>query len=352
MTSMHQRVRVDRALQISLQWSLHLGLQRLAAWVVALVTALVTALCLPLLAQAQGWDMPTGYAPTNFHTVNNVAFAEAVGKASGGKLAIKVHPGASLYKMPEIKRAVQQGQVPIGEVLMVTLVNENALYGADGLPFLANSYDSAKKLWSVQRPYIEKLLDAQGLMLMYAVPWPPQGLFVPKEVNAVADMNGLNWRAYDKQTARMGELFKARPVTIQAAEVAQALATGRINSLVSSAQSGVDYKAWESVKFFYDVQAWLPKNMIIANKAAFNGLDKALQGQLLAEARKAEEAGWASSVRTAESTKQTLASNGMKVAAPGAKLAGELSAIGRQMVDEWLATAGADGKSLVDAFRR
>jgi TRAP-type C4-dicarboxylate transport system substrate-binding protein len=231
-------------------------------------------------------------------------------------------------------------------------VDPAALYGVDGLPFLANSYDSAKKLWSVQRPYIEKLLDAQGLMLMYAVPWPPQGLFVPKEVNAVADMNGLNWRAYDKQTARMGELFKARPVTIQAAEVAQALATGRINSLVSSAQSGVDYKAWESVKFFYDVQAWLPKNMIIANKAAFNGLDKALQGQLLAEARKAEEAGWASSVRTAESTKQTLASNGMKVAAPGAKLAGELSAIGRQMVDEWLATAGADGKSLVDAFRR
>jgi TRAP-type C4-dicarboxylate transport system substrate-binding protein len=278
---------------------------------------------------AQSWDMPTGYAPTNFHTVNNVAFAEAVGKATAGKLAIKVHPGASLYKMPEIKRAVQQGQVPIGEVLMVTLVNENPLYGVDGLPFLANSYDSARKLWSVQRPYIEKLLDAQGLMLMYAVPWPPQGLFVP-----------------------MGELFKARPVTIQAAEVAQALATGRINSLVSSAQSGVDYKAWESVKFFYDVQAWLPKNMIIANKAAFNGLDKALQGQLLAEARKAEETGWASSVRTAESTKQTLASNGMKVAAPGAKLAGELSTIGRQMVDEWLASAGADGKSLVDAFRR
>ncbi len=303
-------------------------------------------------ANAQNWDMPTGYAPTNFHTVNNTAFAEAVGKASAGKLTIKVHPGASLYKMPEIKRAVQQGQVPIGEVLMVTLVNENPLYAVDGLPFLADSYDSARKLWSVQRPYIEKLLDAQGLMLLYAVPWPPQGLFVPKEVTSVADMSGLNWRAYDKQTARMGEIFKARPVTIQAAEVAQALATGRINSLVSSAQSGVDYKAWESVKFFYDVQAWLPKNMIIANKAAFNSLEKPVQAAVLAEARKAEDAGWALSKTTAESTKQTLAANGMKVAGPSPKLSGELSAVGKQIVDEWLATAGADGKALVDSFRK
>jgi TRAP-type C4-dicarboxylate transport system substrate-binding protein len=302
-------------------------------------------------AQAK-WDMPTGYAPTNFHTVNNTAFAEAVGAATGGRLAIRVHPGASLYKMPEIKRAVQQGQVAIGEVLMVTLVNENPLYAIDGLPFLASSYADARKLWSVQRPAIERLLDAQGLMLLYAVPWPGQGLFVPREINGVADMAGLNWRAYDKQTARMGELFKARPVTIQAAEVAQALATGRINSLVSSAQSGVDYKVWESVKFFYDVQAWLPKNMIIANRAAFNALDKASQTALLAEARKAEEAGWAASARVSETTRAQLASNGMKVSAPSAKLVSELNAIGNQLVDEWLAGAGAEGKALLDAYRR
>jgi TRAP-type C4-dicarboxylate transport system substrate-binding protein len=302
-------------------------------------------------AQAK-WDMPTGYAPTNFHTVNNTAFAEAVGTATGGRVAIRVHPGASLYKMPEIKRAVQQGQVPIGEVLMVTLVNENPVYAVDGLPFLASSHAEARKLWTVQRPVVERLLDAQGLMLLYAVPWPGQGLFVPREINGVADMAGLNWRAYDRQTARMGELFKARPVTIQAAEVAQALATGRINSLVSSAQSGVDYKVWESVKFFYDVQAWLPKNMIIANKAAFNALDKASQTALLAEARKAEEAGWAASARVAESTRAQLASNGMRVSAPSAKLVAELSAIGNQLVDEWLAGAGPEGKALLEAYRK
>jgi TRAP-type C4-dicarboxylate transport system substrate-binding protein len=211
--------------------------------------------------------------------------------------------------MPEIKRAVQQGQVPIGEVLMVTLVNENPVYAIDGLPFLASSHAEARKLWTVQRPVVERLLDAQGLMLLYAVPWPGQGLFVPREINGVADMAGLNWRAYDRQTARMGELFKARPVTIQAAE-------------------------------------------IIANKAAFNALDKASQTALLAEARKAEEAGWAASARVAESTRAQLASNGMRVSAPSAKLVAELSAIGNQLVDEWLAGAGPEGKALLEAYRK
>lgn len=301
---------------------------------------------------AQSWDLPSAYAPSNFHTVNLEKFAAGVKSATGGKLLLKIHPGASLYKATEIKRAVQAGQVPIGEILMVLLVNENPLYAVDGLPFVAASYGAARKLSDVQRPYIEKILDAQGLKLLYSVPWPPQGLYAPKEINSVADLAGLNFRAYDKQTSRIGELVRARPVTIQAAEVAQALATGKINSLISSAQSGVDYKAWESVKFFYDVQAWLPKNMVFVNKAAFDALDKAAQAALLAEAKKAEEAGWASSQATAESTKKTLAANGMKVLQPSPALVGEFNKIGQQMLDEWLATAGQDGKAVVDAFRK
>lgn len=320
-----------------------------------LLATLATGAVLALAAaasHAQSWDFPTPYAPSNFHTVNIEHFAAGVKQATQGKLALKVHSGASLYKMPEIKRAVQSGQVPIGEVLMVTLVNENALYAVDGLPFLASSYADAAKLWSAQRPYIERLLNIQGLRLLFAVPWPPQGLLTAKEVASAADLEGLNFRAYDKQTSRVGELIKARPVTIQAAEVAQALATGKINSLMSSAQSGVDYKAWESLKFFYDVQAWLPKNMVIVNKAAFAALDKPTQDALLAEAKKAEEAGWASSREVAEATKKTLADNGMKVRPPSPKLVADFNRVGKQLADEWLSGAGNDGKAIVDAYRK
>lgn len=319
------------------------------------ICAAVAALSLAtvsLSASAQSWDMPTAYAPANFHTVNIEKFASGVKEATGGKLNIKVHPGASLYKMPEIKRAVQTGQVPIGETLMVTLTNENPLYAVDGLPFLASSYEQAQKLWTIQRPYIDKLLAAQGMKLLFAVPWPPQGLLVNKPVNSAADLQGLNFRAYDKQTSRMGELFKARPVTIQAAEVAQALSAGKINSLISSAQSAVDYKAWESLKYFYDVQAWLPKNMVIVKVSELEKLPAPVRDAVIAEGKKAEAVGWASSREVAEATKKTLAANGMNVQAPSPKLVEDLNRIGQLMVDEWIATAGPDGKAVVEAYRK
>jgi len=319
----------------------------LCAAVAALSLATVS-----LSASAQSWDMPTAYAPANFHTVNIEKFASGVKEATGGKLNIKVHPGASLYKMPEIKRAVQTGQVPIGETLMVTLTNENPLYAVDGLPFLASSYEQAQKLWTIQRPYIDKLLAAQGMKLLFAVPWPPQGLLVNKPVNSAADLQGLNFRAYDKQTSRMGELFKARPVTIQAAEVAQALSAGKINSLISSAQSAVDYKAWESLKYFYDVQAWLPKNMVIVKVSELEKLPAPVRDAVIAEGKKAEAVGWASSREVAEATKKTLAANGMNVQAPSPKLVEDLNRIGQLMVDEWIATAGPDGKAVVEAYRK
>lgn len=324
---------------------LRISIRKLAVAVCAVALTMGNAL-------AENWDLPTGWAPTNFHVETMDAFAKGVNTATGGKLTITVHPSASLYKMPDIKRAVQQGQVPIGEFLMLMLVNESPIYAVDGLPFLANSYAAAKKLWTVQRPYVERQLDAQGLMLLYAVPWPPQGLYVPKEVNSMADLAGLNWRASDKTTARMGEIFRARPVTVNAAEVAQALATGRINSFFSSAQSGVDYKVWESLKYWYDVQGWLPKNMVVANKAAFNKLDKPVQDALLAQARKAEENGWALSMKVADATKQVLIEHGMKVAPPSPKLSADLQAMGKQMVDEWLVTAGPEGKAIIDAYRK
>ncbi len=315
----------------------------------ALALAFVTAT--PVAAQTK-WDMPTGYAPSNFHTINIQKFADGVKDATGGKLVINVHSNASLFKAPEIKRAVQTGQAQIGEVLMVLLSNENPIYDVDGLPFIATSYEAADKLARVQRPYVEKLLESQGLKLLFTVPWPPQGLHVNKPVNSIKDMEGLTWRAYSKQTARIGELIKARPVTIQAAEVSQALVTGKVSSLMSSAQSGVDYKIWEALTHFYDVQGWLPKNMVMVNKAAFDALDKATQDALLSEARKAEAAGWAASKQTAEDTKKTLTDKGIKVLPPSATLSDELNKIGAVMLEEWLKAAGKDPAEIISAFQK
>ena len=234
----------------------------------------------PALAQVK-WNLPGAYANTNFHTENLVEFAKEVEKATGGKLSITVHGNASLFKAPEIKRAVATGQAQMGEVLISIHENENPLFGIDVVPFLATSFGDAKKLWEAARPSISKALDAQGLMVLMAVPWPPQGIYAKKDLNTVADMRGLKWRAYNVGTARIAEIVGAQPLTIQAAELPQALATGVVDSVMTSGATGFDTKIWESLTHFYDTQAWIPNNITFVNKAAFAALDKPTQDACL-----------------------------------------------------------------------
>ena len=245
-----------------------------------LALAALTLAALPALAQTQ-WNLPAAYPATNFHTENLTQFAADVDRLSGGKLKIQVHANASLFKANEIKRAVQGGQAQIGEVLLVNFENENPAYGADGIPFLASSYAESKKLAAAQKPVLDRLLAAQGLMMLYAVAWPPQGIYVKKEIASVADMRGLKWRAYSPATAKIAELIGAQPVTIQAAELGQALATGVVESYMSSGSTGYDSKTYESIKYWYDTQAWLPKNAVLVNRKAFDALDKPTQDALL-----------------------------------------------------------------------
>lgn len=316
-----------------------------------LLATAATLLATPVLAQTK-WDMPAAYPATNYHTVNLQKFADAVKANSGGKLEIVVHPGASLFKAPEIKRAVQTGQAPVGEILISNFENEDPVYGVDVVPFLASSFPEAKKLWAAQKPVLEKKAAAQGMVVLFAVPWPPQGLYAKKEVNSTADMKGMKFRAYNRGTSRIAELTGAQPITIQAAELSQALATGKVDSFISSGATGVDSKVWEQLTHFYDTQAWLPKNAVLMNKAAFDKLDDATKKVVLAEAAKAEIAGWAEAERLSAGFLETLAKNGMKVQPPSPKLAGEYKELGKKLTTEWLDKAGPDGKAVIDAYNK
>jgi TRAP-type C4-dicarboxylate transport system substrate-binding protein len=304
-------------------------------------------------AQAQTkWDLPAAYPATNFHTVNLQQFADDVDKASGGKLKITVHPNAALFKAPEIKRAVQGGQAQIGEILLVNFQNEWQIFGADGIPFLADSYDEAAKLWKVQKPMLDKKLAEQGMMSLYAVPWPPQGIYSKKPLASAADLKGLKWRAYSPATARIAELVGAQPVTVQAAELSQAMATGVVESYMSSGSTGFDTKTYEHIKNWYDTQAWLPKNAVIVNKKAFDALDKPTQDAVLKAAADAEVRGLAASKRTNTDSLDKLKANGMQILPPSPQLKSDMKKVGDTMLKEWLEKAGPEGKQLVDAFQK
>ncbi|MBX3655824.1 MAG: TRAP transporter substrate-binding protein [Ramlibacter sp.] len=296
------------------------------------------------------WDLATAFVPNNFHVENLSRFAADIDKATSGSLKINIHANSSLFKGNEIKRAVQGGQVQAGEILMVAYENESPVLGVDGVPFLATGYKNARSLYQAQKPYLEKYLEKQGIVLLYCVPWPASGLYSKKPVDALADMRRVKWRAYSPATARMGELMGAQPVTIQASELSQALATGGVEAFMTSSQTGVDSRVYEQVKYFYDLRIALPKNAVFVNAAAFNALDKTQQAAVKAAAAKAEERGWTLSHDWDEASKKTLAAKNMVVAEPSSKLVSDFKQLGWTILQEWQKKAGAEGEAIVQAY--
>ena len=315
----------------------------------AAALALMTALT-PAQA-AEKWDMPLAYSATNYHSENAALFAKAVTDATGGELEIVTHPSGSLYKGGEIYRAVRTGQAPIGERLMSALGNEHPIFEIDALPFLASSFEAAHDLYLASRPAVEKILEEQGVVFLYAVPWPPQGLYHDSPVNSVADMEGAKFRAYNAATARLAELMGAVPTKIEAAEISQAFATGVATSMISSGSTGHDRKIWEHIGYWYDVNGWLPKNMVIANKDAWDSLDDQTRAVIRGAAAMAEQAGWAKAEELSTWYAEQLAANGMTVEGPSDQLKADFEKIGEIMTEEWLERAGDTGQSVVDAYR-
>jgi TRAP-type C4-dicarboxylate transport system substrate-binding protein len=258
------------------------------------------------------WNLPAAYPSTNYHSENLIWFADEVRKATKGQLDITVHAGASLFKAPEIKRAVATGQAQMGEVLLSIHENEDPVFGMDTIPFLATSFADSYKLWLAQKPAVEKKLGSQGIILLYSVAWGPQGIYAKKEITAVEDMRGLKMRAYNVGTTRIAELAGAQAVTVQVAELPQALATGVVNAFMTSGSTGYDSKVWETMTHWYDVQGWIPKNVVMVGKAAFNVLPKDQQDAILATAAAAETRGWKIAEEKAKWYVEQLVANGLE----------------------------------------
>ena len=301
---------------------------------------------------AEKWDMALAYGASNFHSANATEFAKNVSDKSGGKLTIVTHPGGSLYKGGEIFRAVRTGQAQIGERFMSALGKEDPLLEVDSQPFLATSYDDAMDLYQASKPEIVKGLDSKGLVFLYAVPWPAQGLYSKKEINSIADLKGLKFRAYNSATIRIAELTGMAPTKIEAAEISQAFSTGAVESMITSPTTGKNKKIWENgVKYFYDIAAWFPKNMVIVNKDAWNQLDSATQKLVMMEASKAEKKGWALSKKGNKDDKKALADAGMKVGKVNAELKKHFENVGATMSKEWADRAGSRGQGVLAAYK-
>jgi len=297
------------------------------------------------------WDMPTPYSEGEFHTRNVKLFVDDVKNATGGRLDIVVHSNGSLIKHPDMLRAVSSGQVNIAEFLLSQFGNDDPVFEADNIPFVAAGYDDAWKFYQAQKPLLEKKLQGRGLKLLYSVAWPGQGIYTKEPLKSVADLKGTKFRTYSPLTARLAELLGASPTVVQVPDVPQMFATGAIQAMITSSATGTSTKAWEYVKNYYDTSAFHPKNAVVVNARAFGRLSAADQAAILRVASTAETRGWAmSKVRTLEAN-ELLAKNGMTLHKPDAAMQAAYTKVGAQILDEWLKKSGAEGQSIIKAYR-
>jgi TRAP-type C4-dicarboxylate transport system substrate-binding protein len=314
-----------------------------------ILSALAAAVfCFSAQAQTK-WDMPTPYSDGEFHTRNVRAFVEDVKKNTNGQLDITVHSNNSLIKHPDMLRAVSTGQVNIAEFLLGQFANEDPVFAADNVPFVAPGYDNAMKFYQAQKPVLEKKLQGRGLKLLYAVAWPGQGIYTKDPLKSVDDLKGQKMRTYSPLTSRLAELLGCTSVQVQVTDVPQMFATGAMQAMVTSSATGTATKAWEFVKNYTKTNAWNPKNVV--NQRAFSRLPKAEQDALVKAAAAAETRGWQMSKEREKEGDDALAKNGVAVVDASPQLRAALSKIGEQMASEWQKSAGADGQAILKAYK-
>ena len=300
---------------------------------------------------AAQWHMPTPYGDANLPTKIAYEFAEDIKAGSNGDINITVHSGASLVKHPEIPRAVRTGQVQLGEIFIGIMGNTHPVFKHDNIPFLATSFDDAKRLWEAAKPEVEKQLDKEGMKLLYSVPWPAQSLYTKAPVDRMSDLEGLKMRAYSPSTSRLADLMNTTPTTVQVPEIPQAFSTGIIDAMITSPSTGANGQAWDYVSHYTDIKAWIPKNVVVVNKRAFRRLSDEQQQVILDAAAAAEMKGWDGVRVTAAEDTATLAENGIEVSEPSEQLMQEFQKIGDIMIQEWEEEAPKEVGTILQNYR-
>ncbi|MBX9702120.1 MAG: TRAP transporter substrate-binding protein [Acetobacteraceae bacterium] len=312
----------------------------------------LAALAAPGLARAQTrWVMASAYPDGNYHTQNIRRFLTETEQASGGKLAVQFHSNAALLPMPQIKRAVQTGQIQLGEILMAAYGNEDPLFEVDFIPFLADTWDRAKALHEVTEPLLRARFERQGMTLLYCGFWPSQAFWTRTPVSKLEDLRGTRFRAQAPTLVRLAELLGAQPVVVQQAEVPQAFAAGIINVMITSAATGVDTSAWDYTRYATFMGMTYVRNAILVNTRALMALEEPVRAAMVAAARAAGERSPGLGQESERTMTARLRQQGMVLPEIDPAFLADLRGLGARMAEEWAQKAGPEGRAALERYR-
>lgn len=321
------------------------------ALIASAALALSFGLAAPVAAQTS-WTMASGYPESSFFTQNIREMIKEIEAKSGGKLKIDLRSNDSLIKLDAVKRAVQSGQIQIGEIRLGVYGNEGAMYNLDNIPGVATTYDQATKLTQAQAPFFDALFKKNGMRAITYVAWPGQGFYTKAPLKGLADLKGQKLRIYSKQTQIMGEKLGMEALILPFAEVPQAFSTGMIQSLWTSAQTGTDVQIWDYVKNFTYTGTMHNKNAILVNERAFRQLDAATQKIVTDAGEAATKRGWEMSKKAGEEREGVLKNHGVAIAQSPKDVLDAIEVAGKGMVAEWLGTATAEEKAVYETYQK
>ncbi len=309
------------------------------------------AICLASAAAAETkWVMASGYPEDSFFTKTIRTFIEEVETKSNGELTIDLRPNDELIKLDAIRRAVQTGQVQLGEIRFGVYGNEDPMFTLDSVPNVANDYDEARLLMEASKPWFEEKFAESGMRVLSYMPWPGQGFFTNFEVTDGSEFEGVKLRIYSPATQRMGELLGFQATILPFAEVPQAFSTGLIEALFTSAQTGTDIQGWDYSDYFTYTGSMHNKNGIIINERALQQLDPELQEVVITAGENATETAWKLSQEAADEQIKNLEEHGMTTSDASPELQEKMTEIGEQMMEEWMKEASPEGIEVLDNY--
>ena len=282
------------------------------------------------------WRMASAFPESVFHTQNIKQFIAEVEEKSKGELKIRLHDNSSLYAMPEIKQAVETGQVPIAEFMPSAYGNEDPLFEVDVIPYLATGYDEAWTLYQATKPLLEEKLSQGGVKLLYSVAWPGAGFYSAAALEKPEDLKGRKMRAAAPITGKWTDRMGMTSHVIQLPELAQAFSTGMVDMMFTSSPMAPTIQAWEFTKFYYDIEAIHGKNVVVVNQSAFDSLSPELQAVVVEAAANAEKRGWEMSKSADQGYKDQMKQGGMEIVEASQEVESVLRAEAEPLQKEWL----------------
>jgi TRAP-type C4-dicarboxylate transport system substrate-binding protein len=297
-------------------------------------------------------DLATTYSGQNLHARTLRDFAKQVKEASNGEIIISVQEGGAMgLKDEDHFTAIADGIVPMASVLMGAAVGTSPIYALSTSPFLVEGFEEAKLLRDIAMPYYEEEAKRLNQKILYTCPWPPSAVHAKRPIKEYKDLEGLRIRTYDKKGTEVLQKAGANAVVMSWGDVYPALATGTIDSVLTSTTSAVAGNFWEVLTDTTLVNFAIPVNMININLDTFNSLPQEQQDILVQVGQEMEKKWWQEAEDTMDEEIKTLRENGMTVHEEiSDELTRKLRESGQFIIDNWLEKVGQDGQEILNEF--